>query len=83
MGLKVVEVTSTIPAQEARIFCLNKSQYHGHMAPSLGRKYLVCFYCNIKTGIKYDGLITQWECSQCQSVNFLDEVCDVNDGFTP
>lgn len=51
------------------------SQYHGHMAPpTFGRKYLVCFYCNKKSGIKYDGLIAQWECARCGSMNFLDEV---------
>ena len=41
---------------------------------ALRRKNLVCFYCNKGSGIKYDGFIKQWECRQCDSVNFLDEV---------
>jgi hypothetical protein len=35
----------------------------------------VCFYCNKRSDIKYDGFLTQWECTKCDSVNFLDEVC--------
>jgi hypothetical protein len=53
---------------------LSKTQSHGHMAPSFRRKYLVCFYCNNKSNIRYDGLITRWDCTQCESTNFLDEV---------
>jgi hypothetical protein len=52
------------------LFC--NTQSHGPMA--LRRKNLVCFYCNKRSGIKYDGFIKQWECRQCDSVNFLDEV---------
>lgn len=50
----------------------SKTQSHGLMA--LRRKNLVCFYCNKRSDIKYDGFIKQWECRQCDSVNFLDEV---------
>ncbi|RDL37787.1 uncharacterized protein BP5553_05220 [Venustampulla echinocandica] len=52
---------------------------HGPMAPSLRRKNLVCFYCNKKSGIKYDGLITKWECGYCDSMNFLDENGEITD----
>jgi hypothetical protein len=44
------------------------------MATTVGRNYLVCFYCNKRSDIKNDGLITQWECTKCDSMNFLDEV---------
>lgn len=50
----------------------SNTQSHGLMA--LRRKNLVCFYCNKRSDIKYDGFIKQWECRQCDSVNFLDEV---------
>lgn len=53
----------------------SKTKRHGLMASSLRRKNLVCFYCNKRSDIKYDGFITQWECTKCDSVNFLDEVC--------
>lgn len=53
----------------------SKTESHGLMASSLRRKNLVCFYCNKRSDIKYDGFITQWECAKCDSVNFLDEVC--------
>ncbi|KAE9377775.1 hypothetical protein N431DRAFT_398819 [Stipitochalara longipes BDJ] len=49
------------------------------MAPSLRRKNLVCFYCNKRSDIKYDGFLTQWECAKCDSVNFLDENGEITD----
>ena len=49
-------------------------QSHGPMAPLFRRKNLVCFYCNKKSNIKYDGHITRWDCTVCESTNFLDEV---------
>jgi hypothetical protein len=49
------------------------------MAPSLGRKNLTCFYCNQKSGIKYDGLITQWECGACEAMNYLDDKGEIVD----
>lgn len=52
--------------------------YHGPMAPkstpAVSQKKLVCFYCNKRSNIRYDGLITQWVCTRCESTNFLDEV---------
>jgi len=48
---------------------------HGkQMASSFGRKSLLCFYCNKRSGIKYDGFITQWECGKCDAMNYLDAV---------
>jgi hypothetical protein len=44
------------------------------MARPFGQKTLVCFYCNKKTGRKYDGFITQFHCDSCGSENYLDEV---------
>jgi len=49
------------------------------MAPISRRKLLVCFYCNKKSGIKYDGLITSWECARCTSTNFLDDNGEITD----
>lgn len=48
--------------------------YYGMAPTTRGRKYLVCFYCNKKSDIKYDGLITQWDCARCEASNYLDEV---------
>jgi len=68
-------VTTTTPQiQENYSLFFNNSKCHGLMAPSFRRKVLVCFYCNRKSSIKYDGLITQWECGNCESMNYLDEV---------
>ena len=55
-------------------FSFVRTQGHGLMATTVGRNYLVCFYCNKRSGIKNDGLITQWECAKCDSMNYLDEV---------
>lgn len=67
-------VKSIVPSPETRYLSCSGTRYHGHMAPTFGRKFLTCFYCNKKSGIKYDGLIQQWECGNCESMNFLDEV---------
>ena len=48
---------------------------HGkQMASSFGRKSLLCFYCNKRSSVKYDGIITQWECGRCDAMNYLDAV---------
>jgi hypothetical protein len=60
--------------QNKQPLLFSNTQSHGHMAPSFRRKNLVCFYCNKKSDIKYDGLISRWDCTQCESTNFLDEV---------
>ena len=44
------------------------------MAPVRGRrKQLICFYCNTRSGIRYNGN-RQWECAYCDAQNYLDEV---------
>ncbi|TAQ85072.1 hypothetical protein B7494_g6591 [Chlorociboria aeruginascens] len=55
------------------------TRYHELMALKLGRKNLICFYCNNKASTKYDGLITQWECGSCDATNYLDENGDITD----
>jgi len=69
-----IVATATPLIQENYSLFFNNSVCHGPMAPSFRRKVLVCFYCNKKSGIKYDGLIKQWECGNCESMNYLDEV---------
>ncbi|KAH8596452.1 Ima1 N-terminal domain-containing protein [Bisporella sp. PMI_857] len=49
------------------------------MASRFGRRNLVCFYCNKRSGIKYDGLINRWECASCDAINYLDENGDITD----
>jgi hypothetical protein len=76
-------VATALPAASTTTDALYFSRYtesHGHMAPKFGLKSLVCFYCNKKSGLKYDGLITQWRCEKCDSENFLDEVCPSTTG---
>jgi hypothetical protein len=51
---------------------VNTTQY-AHMA-SFSRRRLICFGCNKRSSIKYDGRIRQWECAECKSTNYLDEV---------
>jgi len=46
---------------------------------SFTRKYLVCFYCNKKSNIKYDGTISQWDCKICEATNYLDENGNITD----
>ncbi|KFY93348.1 hypothetical protein V500_03755 [Pseudogymnoascus sp. VKM F-4518 (FW-2643)] len=48
------------------------------MASSLGRP-LVCFYCNRKSTRRQDGSVRQWECANCEAVNYLDENGDITD----
>ncbi|KAE8453110.1 hypothetical protein EG329_012297 [Mollisiaceae sp. DMI_Dod_QoI] len=47
--------------------------------PSSRAKRLVCFYCNKKSDLKYDGKTTQWPCSICEAINYLDENGDITD----
>ncbi|KAG9238402.1 Ima1 N-terminal domain-containing protein [Amylocarpus encephaloides] len=49
------------------------------MAPKIRNKILVCFYCGEKSGIKYDGLITHWDCGNCEAENYLDENGEITD----
>ncbi|KAH7407688.1 Ima1 N-terminal domain-containing protein [Cadophora sp. MPI-SDFR-AT-0126] len=49
------------------------------MAPVRGRrKQLICFYCNTRSGIRYNGN-RQWECAYCDAQNYLDENGDITD----
>ncbi|CZR59597.1 uncharacterized protein PAC_09491 [Phialocephala subalpina] len=42
-------------------------------------KKLVCFYCNKKSNLSYDGNITEWPCATCEAVNYLDENGEITD----
>ncbi|KUJ12100.1 uncharacterized protein LY89DRAFT_221917 [Mollisia scopiformis] len=42
-------------------------------------KRLVCFYCNKKSDLRYDGQMTQWPCALCEAVNYLDENGEIDD----
>lgn len=70
-GVLLPGASSTTP--EA-LYYANNTQDHGPMASRFGLNTLVCFYCNKRSGIKYDGFLTHWECRHCGSENFLDEV---------
>jgi hypothetical protein len=72
-GMRALSPKLAGPKNSGRVIRMN-TNHHGHMAPSTRQNYLVCFYCNKKSCIKYDGLITQWECLLCESMNYLDEV---------
>ncbi|KAK2625105.1 hypothetical protein QTJ16_005474 [Diplocarpon rosae] len=41
--------------------------------------FLICFYCNMRSGIRFDGCMTQWDCAQCDATNFLDANGDIAD----
>lgn len=44
-------------------------------------KFLTCFYCGKRPGIKFDGTSRDFLCLHCDATNYLDEVCAVpNDG---
>ncbi len=53
-----------------------RTRYNDRMAASVNR-YLVCFYCNVKSRRKQDGTVRQWECSHCDAMNYLDEASRV------
>ena len=44
------------------------------MAPFF-QKRLSCFYCGLRSTQSQKGPIRQWECKECDAVNYLDEVC--------
>ncbi|PQE26157.1 Integral inner nuclear membrane ima1 protein [Rutstroemia sp. NJR-2017a BBW] len=46
---------------------------------SFTRRYLVCFYCNKKSNIKYDGTFSQWDCKICEATNYLDQNGNITD----
>jgi hypothetical protein len=38
-------------------------------------KYLTCFYCGKRSGLKFDVTIRDFLCLHCDATNYLDEVC--------
>jgi len=75
-GRIVARVVASGADSQRSSFGINTGDFHDHgvMASFRGKKKLVCFYCNKRSGIVYDGLITQWECAKCDAMNYLDEV---------
>ncbi|TQV94309.1 hypothetical protein V2A60_002656 [Cordyceps javanica] len=46
----------------------------------IGRtKHLSCFYCGKQTGLKYDGIVTNFLCVSCDATNYLDQNGDITD----
>lgn len=94
VGSAAAVLTTTLPKQNRGTIISSRaspalsqcditySLKHGLMAPLRRKQILVCFGCGKKSGIKYDGLITRWDCALCDNPNFLDEVssplCDVH-----
>jgi hypothetical protein len=62
---------------KGRRFCpaisFTSNQCSDSMAPSLGSRRLICFYCGRKSAIRQDGSVREWECGNCEAVNYLDE----------
>jgi hypothetical protein len=80
LGGRIVARVTVHSETKPSFFGINTTtgfQHHGAMASFRGKKKLVCFYCNKKSGIPYDGLITQWECANCDAMNYLDQVFNV------
>ncbi|KAG5942260.1 hypothetical protein E4U60_007402 [Claviceps pazoutovae] len=44
-----------------------------------GAKYLTCFYCGKRSGVKFDGAIRDFLCSHCDATNFLDQNGQITD----
>ncbi|KAG5914015.1 hypothetical protein E4U42_000730 [Claviceps africana] len=42
-------------------------------------KYLTCFYCGKKSGLKFDGTIRDFLCLHCDATNFLDQNGEITD----
>ncbi|KAH8685536.1 Ima1 N-terminal domain-containing protein [Tricladium varicosporioides] len=71
---------SASPSGEPGNISFVVSPNHGPMAFLKRQKnLLVCFYCNKKSGIQYDGFITQWECANCGAENYLDQNGEITD----
>ncbi|PHH79746.1 hypothetical protein CDD83_3830 [Cordyceps sp. RAO-2017] len=49
------------------------------MARFRGTRYLTCFYCGKRSGLKYDGSTRQFLCLYCEATNYLDENGDITD----
>ena len=76
LGGRIVARITVHSEPPSSFFGINTTgfQSHGAMASFRGKKKLICFYCNKRSGIVYDGLITQWECANCDAMNYLDQV---------
>lgn len=42
--------------------------------PRLLQRKFVCFYCNRRSAQDRRAGIQQWQCEQCEAINYLDEV---------
>ncbi|KAG5983312.1 hypothetical protein E4U55_000296 [Claviceps digitariae] len=42
-------------------------------------KYLTCFYCGKRSGLKFDGTIRDFLCLQCDATNYLDQNGEITD----
>ncbi|KAL8737500.1 MAG: hypothetical protein Q9181_001630 [Wetmoreana brouardii] len=47
--------------------------------PQLLRRKLVCFYCNRHSAQDRKAGIRQWQCEQCDAINYLDENGEITD----
>jgi hypothetical protein len=59
-------------SENSRVDRVHNTTKHGKMP--LRSRRLVCFGCNRKSTLRYDGSIRKWACAGCESVNYLDEV---------
>ncbi|QPG97586.1 hypothetical protein C2857_006574 [Epichloe festucae Fl1] len=44
-----------------------------------GSKYLTCFYCGKRSGLKFDGTIRDFLCLHCDATNYLDQNGEITD----
>ncbi|OAA37632.1 hypothetical protein NOR_07009 [Metarhizium rileyi] len=49
------------------------------MARFRGAKYLSCFYCGKRSGMKFDGTVRDFLCMHCDATNYLDENGEITD----
>ncbi|UNI24651.1 hypothetical protein JDV02_010383 [Purpureocillium takamizusanense] len=49
------------------------------MARLRGARYLTCFYCGKRSGLKYDGVTREFLCLYCDATNYLDENGEITD----
>lgn len=60
--------------RNATAISFTPNQCSDSMAPPLGSSRLICFYCGRKSPLRQDGSVREWECRNCEAVNYLDEV---------
>lgn len=49
-------------------------QFNGFMALHRRNHHLVCHYCGRRSDVHQDGTVRQWECRNCDAMNYIDEV---------